>query len=55
MQTLSWKCLALIAIAMCSLAMAVPLPQETDDAPSPIAAVEVSKCISYFGFNLFFE
>lgn len=38
MQTLSWKCLALIAIALCSLAMAVPLPQETDEAPSPVAA-----------------
>lgn len=40
MQTLSWKCLALIAIALCSLAMAVPLPQETDEAPSPVAAAE---------------
>lgn len=40
MQTLSWKCLALMAIALCSLAMAVPLPQEidTDDVPSPLAA-----------------
>lgn len=38
MQTMSWKYLALIAIALCSLAMAVPVPQETSlDAPSPVA------------------
>lgn len=38
---MSWKCLALIAIALCSLAMAVPVPQETSlDAPSPVADAE---------------
>jgi len=37
MQTLSWKCLALIAIALCSLAMAVPVPEESADAPNPLA------------------
>lgn len=38
MQTLSWKSLALIAIALCSLAMAVPVPQEPSslDVPSPV-------------------
>lgn len=42
METLSWKCFALIAIAMCSLAMAVPVPQDSLDELSPIVA-EVSK------------
>jgi len=40
MQSLSWKTLALIAIALCSLAVAVPVPQESSlDAPSPVDAV----------------
>ncbi|XP_031625589.1 uncharacterized protein LOC116342210 [Contarinia nasturtii] len=40
MQTISWKCLAVIAIAMCSLVMAVPVPEENDfDALSPEDAV----------------
>lgn len=42
MQPMSWKCLALIAIAMCSLAMAVPVPQDLSDAPNPLAD-DVSK------------
>lgn len=58
MQTLSWKCLALIAIALCSLAMAVPVPQESPDAPNPLAtAAEVSTFFSIyfvaFCFNSF--
>lgn len=40
MQTISWKCLGLIAIGLCSLAMAVPVPQESPDAPSPVATAE---------------
>lgn len=44
MQTMSWKCLALIAIAMCTLAMAVPVPQDLSDAPNPLA-VDVSNFV----------
>ncbi|XP_055297946.1 uncharacterized protein LOC129566225 [Sitodiplosis mosellana] len=40
MQTISWKCLALIAIALCSLAMAVPVPQESEDSPNPVVDLE---------------
>lgn len=40
---MSWKYLILIAIALCSLAAAVPVPQELSlDAPNPVAA-DVSK------------
>lgn len=42
MEHLSWKCLALIAIALCSIAMAGPVPENTIDELSPVA-VEVSK------------
>lgn len=48
MQTLSWKCLAFIAIALCSFAMAVPVPQESPDAPSPVA-----DAVSIFFFAIF--
>lgn len=30
MQQISWKCLAVISIAMCSLVMAVPVPQNEE-------------------------
>ena len=40
---MSWKYLILIAIALCSLAAAVPVPQELSlDAPNPVSA-DVSK------------
>lgn len=42
MQIMSWNYLVLIAIALCSLAAAVPVPQELSlDAPNPVA-LEVS-------------
>lgn len=42
MQIMSWKYLVLIAIALCSLAAAVPVPQELSlDAPNPVT-LEVS-------------
>lgn len=52
MQTLSWKCLALIAIALLSLAAvtAVPVPQESPDAPSPVAAAVSNFCVFSFDF-----
>lgn len=48
MQIMSWKYSILIAIALCALAAAVPVPQELSlDAPNPVA-FDVSKCCIRF-------
>lgn len=44
MDTFSWKCIALVAIAMCSIALAAPVPQDSLDAPlNPVTAVVCTK------------
>lgn len=53
METLSWKCIALIAIALCSLAMAAPAPQESLDALSPVEA-GVSTHFHFLTFSIYF-
>lgn len=51
MQTMSWKCFALVTIALSSLALAVPVPQESPesfDVPNPVAADVSNQCIDLF-------
>lgn len=45
MQTLSWRCLVLIAIALCSLAVAAPVPQDAS-LQSEISPIDVAEGIS---------
>lgn len=54
MDTLSWKCIALLAIAMCAMTMAVPVPQDSLDEPlNPITAAVCIQVLLCFIKNIF--
>lgn len=48
-----WKCFALMLIALCSMTLAVPVPQdESADALNPVAAVVSQIQIDFSDFFL---